>query len=181
MIEHSIDKAKVIMMSNCEVRENCKSYDRGDCWHCNDYSLYWPEDKRILCERQIRQRKERKLAKKAKRYSPETVRAKRSKKKGYDGEAEVVKLLNKYGIDAERVPLSGAMKSQKYSCDVHIPDIDKRVEVKRRKSGLKTIQKWLQEDANSNYVFFREDGDTDGWVVIMPYIEFMELIQGLKA
>ncbi len=85
----------------------------------------------------------------------------------------------KYGIEAERVPLSGALKSQKYSCDVHIPEIDKRVEVKRRKSGLKTIQKWLQEDPNSNYIFFREDyGD---WVVIMPVMEFIELIQEVQT
>ncbi len=121
------------------------------------------------------------MAKKLKKESIETKRAKRSKKKGYDGEAEVVKLLQKYGIEAERVPLSGALKSEKYSCDVHIPGIDKRVEVKRRKSGLKTIQKWLEEDANSNYIFFREDGDTDGWIVIMPYMEFIELVQRKEA
>ena len=163
----------------CGVRENCKSYDRGDCWWCEDYSLYWPEDKRILCERQIRERKARKLAKKQKRYSPTTKKARRSKKKGYEGEKEVVDLLQKYGIEAERVPLSGALKSEKYSCDVHIPSIDKRVEVKRRKSGMKTIQKWLDEDANSNYIFFREDyGD---WVVIMPAMEFIELLQEWEA
>lgn len=121
------------------------------------------------------------MAKKLKKESIETKRAKRSKKKGYSGEKEVVDLLQKYGIEAERVPLSGALKSQKYSCDVHIPGIDKRVEVKRRKSGLKTIQKWLQEDANSNYIFFREDGDTEGWIVIMPYIEFIELVQRKEA
>lgn len=48
-------------MDECAVRENCKSYlERDACWHCEDNSLYWPEDKRILCDRQIRQRKERK-------------------------------------------------------------------------------------------------------------------------
>lgn len=164
-------------MKECEVRENCHSYLRDGCWHCEDYSLYWPEDKSILCNRQVRERKERKLAKKKKKQSKASKLGKRSKRKGYDGEKEVVDLLQKYGIEAERVPLSGALKSQKYSCDVHIPEIDKRVEVKRRKSGLKTIQKWLQEDPNSNYIFFREDGDTDGWIVIMPYIEFIELLQ----
>lgn len=112
-----------------------------------------------------------------KKQTEASRRGKRSKKKGYDGEAEVVKLLQKYGIEAERIPLSGALKSEKYSCDVHIPKIDKRVEVKRRKSGLKTIQKWIDEDENSNYIFFREDGDTEGWIVIMPYMEFIELIQ----
>ena len=163
----------------CEVRENCKSYLRDDCWHCEDYSLYWPEDKKILCKRQVRQRKEKKLAKQLKKESVETKRAKKSKKKGYNGEKEVADLLQKYGIEAERVPLSGAMKSEKYSCDVHLPKLDKRIEVKRRKSGLKTLQKWLEEDKNSNYVFFREDyGD---WLVVMPYTEFIELIQEVQT
>lgn len=165
-------------MSDCEVRENCKSFEQGKCWHCEDYSLYWPIDKRVLCKRQIRQREERKLAKKLKKDSKASRIGKRSKKKGYEGEREVVELLKKYGINAERVPLSGALKSEKYSCDVHITDIDKRVEVKRRKSGMKTIQKWLNEDKHSNYIFFREDGDKDGWVVIMPYTEFIDLVVG---
>lgn len=112
-----------------------------------------------------------------KKQTEASKRGKRSKKKGYDGEKEVVDLLQKYGIEAERVPLSGAMKSEKYSCDVHMPGINKRIEVKRRKSGLKTIQKWIDEDENSNYIFFREDGDTEGWIVIMPYMEFIELIK----
>jgi Holliday junction resolvase len=114
------------------------------------------------------------LAKKLKKQTEASKRGKRSKRKGYDGEAEVVKLLQKYGIEAERVPLSGALKSEKYSCDVHIPAINKRVEVKRRKSGLKTIQKWLEEDTNSNYIFFREDFGE--WIVIMPVMEFLELV-----
>lgn len=119
------------------------------------------------------------MAKQLKKESLESKRARRSKKKGYDGEKEVADLLKKYGIEAERVPLSGALKSEKYSCDVHIPAIDKRVEVKRRKSGLKTIQKWLEEDPNSNYIFFREDyGD---WVVIMPVMEFIELVQEVQT
>lgn len=172
------DIAKYETSKQCEVRENCKSYEHGKCWYCNDYSLYWPEDKRILCKRQIRQREERKIAKTLKKETDASKIGKRSKKKGYEGEKEVVELLNRYGIGAERMPLSGALKCEKYSCDVHITDIDKRVEVKRRKSGMKTIQKWLEEDDNSNYIFFREDGDRDGWVVIMPYQEFIELVRG---
>ena len=112
------------------------------------------------------------------KYSMTTKRGKRSKRKGYQGEAEVVKVLNGYGIEAERVPLSGMLKSEKYSCDVVLPS-GKRIEVKRRKSGLKMIQKWLNEDKHSNYVFFREDyGD---WIVIMPLIEFVDLMQGSKV
>ena len=161
-------------VQDCEVAENCRSFGKGDCWHCKDYSLYWPDNPKILCLRQIRERKERRVARMVKKYSKATKRARRSKKKGYEGEAEVVKVLNRYGIEAERVPLSGALKSKKYSCDVVLPN-DKRIEVKRRKSGLKTIQKWLNEDKHSNYVFFREDyGD---WIVIMPLLEFVDLVQ----
>lgn len=160
-------------MTECEVRENCKNYDRGDCWHCRDYSLYWPEDKRILCERQIRERKERRLARKLKQESIVTRKARRSKSKGREGENEVVKLLAKYGIKAERVPLSGALKTEKYSCDVRLAN-GKRIEVKRRKTGMKTIKKWLEEDKNSNYVFFRED--YGNWLVIMDVNEFIGLL-----
>ena len=118
------------------------------------------------------------MQRKAKRVSEATRLARKSKKKGRDGEREVVELLGKYGLEAERIPLSGALKSEKYSCDVVLSN-GKRIEVKRRKSGMRTIKKWLEEDVNSNYIFFREDGDTDGWVVIMPYIEFIELMKGV--
>ena len=120
------------------------------------------------------------MQRKEKRASEATRLARKSKKKGRDGEREVVELLGKYGLEAERIPLSGALKSEKYSCDVVLSN-GKRIEVKRRKSGMRTIKKWLEEDVNSNYIFFREDGDTDGWVVIMPYIEFIELVQGSEA
>jgi hypothetical protein len=165
----------------CEVKENCKNYlmGRGNCWYCTDYSQYSPEDRRILCKRQKRRRTERKMEKRNNQYSQASKRGKRSKKKGYGGEREVVNLLQKYGIKAERVPLSGALKTKELSCDVAL-DNGKRIEVKRRKSGMKTIQKWLSEDKYSNYVFFREDGDTDGWIVIMPYLEFIELLKGVS-
>lgn len=167
-------------MTECEVRENCKNYERGNCWYCVDYGLYWPEDKRILCKRQTRKREERKLAKNLRQESEATRKARNSKKKGRTGENEVVSLLAKYGIKAERIPLSGALKTEKYSCDVKLEN-GKRIEVKRRKTGMKTIKKWLEEDKNSNYVFFREDGDTDGWVVIMPYMELVELLQEARG
>lgn len=102
-------------MEECEVRENCKTYMQGRCWACNDYSLYWPEDPRILCKRQIREREERKVKKKMQKESEASKRGKKAKKKGTAGEREVVDLLAKYGIQAERVPLSGALKSQRYS------------------------------------------------------------------
>jgi Holliday junction resolvase len=102
----------------------------------------------------------------------------KSIRKGKAGENEVVKLLQKYGIEAERVPLSGALKSSKYAGDVVLALAnDKRIEVKRRKTGLKTIQKWLNQDEHVNYIFFREDGNRENWIVIMRFSEFVELVQ----
>lgn len=113
------------------------------------------------------------MARKLKQESIVTRKARRSKSKGREGENEVVKLLAKYGIKAERVPLSGALKTEKYSCDVRLAN-GKRIEVKRRKTGMKTIKKWLEEDKNSNYVFFRED--YGNWLVIMDVNEFIGLL-----
>lgn len=165
--------------ADCKVRENCQNYTcfRDQCWACEGYKLYIPENPKILSPAQVQKKEERKAEKERRKQTDASKRGRRSKKKGYTGEAEVVKLLEQYHIKAERVPLSGALKSDKYSCDVtcHVKDSIKRIEVKRRKSGMKTIQKWLNEDKNSNYVFFREDGDRTGWVVIMPMQEFIEL------
>lgn len=164
-------------MNECEVRENCKTYMQGKCWICENYSLYWPEDKRILCKRQIQEREERKLQKKMQKESEASKRGKRAKRKGWEGENEVVKLLQKNGIEAERVPLSGALKSEKYSCDV-VAQIngEKRIEVKRRKSGLTSIYNWLNEDENSNILMMRQDNKD--WLVCMTFNEFLNLVQG---
>ncbi len=120
------------------------------------------------------------MQKKARKQTEASKLGRRSKRKGYEGEREIVTLLKRYGIEAERVPLSGSLKSEKYSCDVVLEN-GKRIEVKRRKSGLKTLRRWLNEDSNSNYVFFREDGDQNGWLVVMPYMEFIELVRGDEA
>jgi Holliday junction resolvase len=111
-------------------------------------------------------------------YKGELKMDRKSIRKGKAGENEVVKLLLKYGIQAERVPLSGALKSSKYAGDVVLALAnDKRIEVKRRKTGLKTIQKWLNQDEHVNYIFFREDGNRENWIVIMRFSEFVELVQ----
>lgn len=104
-----------------------------------------------------------------------TRRARRSKAKGREGENEIVEVLAEFGIKAERMPLSG-MLGGKYRGDVKMFK-GKRAEVKRRKSGLKTVYKWLEQD-DANYLFFRPDGDKSKWIVIMPVEEFAELVKG---
>lgn len=108
--------------------------------------------------------------------SEASKRGKKAKRKGYQGENEVVKLLQKNGIEAERVPLSGALKSKKYSCDVVVNiNGEKRIEVKRRKSGLTSIYNWLSEDENSNFLMVRQDNRD--WLVCMTFDEFARLVK----
>lgn len=160
-------------MGECEVRENCKNYitEQDCCWYCEDYQLYLPESKKIKSPRQERKKLEKQAEKE--RKADLSKMGKKSKKKGSQGELEVVKLLCKHKIEAEKVPLSGMLKSQKYSCDVLLTGLDKRAEIKRRKDGIATVEKWLQEDVNVNYVFFREDHGK--WKVIMYLEEFLDL------
>jgi hypothetical protein len=169
-------------LNECEVRENCLSFAQNPkddkCWICNDYSLYYPLDKKILCKRQIRQREERKVHKKEQKNSEASKRGKSAKRKGYMGEHEIVKLLKQNNIKSDRVPLSGALKGEALSCDVtlQIRGTTKRAEVKRRKSGLSTLYKWLEQDKYSNYLFMRQDNK--GWLVTMTFDEYLELIKG---
>jgi len=120
-------------------------------------------------------KKQRKQEKKAKKYSDPVKRGRRARAKGREGENEVVQLLAKYGIESERMPLSGALGG-KYRNDVKLSLEGKRAEVKRRKSGLKTVYSWLEQD-NCNYLFFKPDGDRNKWIVIMPLLEFVELLK----
>ena len=96
------------------------------------------------------------------------------KRKGSAGERELVNILKEAGIEAQRVPLSGA--TENYPGDVYLPEIDKRIEVKRRKEGMKAIYKWLAQSPDVSYVAFRVDRQP--WLVAMPIEEFIALIKG---
>ncbi len=164
------------MRGECEVRENCLQYTRKreQCWACEDYSLYLPEDKRVLSPRQVKDMQARKAEKIRMKQTDASKRGKKSKRKGYSGENELVKLLQKWGHKVERVPLSGALRSEAYGADVTLPG-GKRGEVKRRKAGLKTVYDWLEQDSYSDMVFFR--ADYKNWIVIMPIEEYAELLE----
>ena len=158
----------------CPVERNCKNYiyRRDKCWACVDFGDYLPEDRRILSPRQVEQKRERKERKKEMKYSEASKRGKKSKRKGYSGENEVERTLQKYGIDAKRVPLSGALKSEKYGADVELPDGGK-IEVKRFKSGLKKVYDALNQDDYTDYLFAR--ADRQEWVVCMDLGQFVDL------
>lgn len=168
-------------MHECEVRENCRNFLQDRCWYCKDYALYWPENIHILSPRQVREREERRLRKKLQKESEASKRGRRAKRKGYAGEHEIVQILQKYGIEAERVPLSGALGGKNYSGDVLIKAGGIRLEVKRRKSGLRTVYKWLKQNTNAKGVAFRPDGSKEDWIVILPMDAFIDLVKGGTA
>ncbi|BBW99032.1 hypothetical protein [Geobacillus subterraneus] len=91
----------------------------------------------------------------------------KSKRKGYAGEREIVSLIP----GAKRVPLSGSMGGE-YGNDIVLPN-GWRAEVKRRKSGMKQAYDWL-EQSNPDVVLYRADRKT--WIAIMTMDKLMELM-----
>ncbi len=93
-----------------------------------------------------------------------------SKNKGYRAEIEVVKWLNASGIEAERVPLSGADKNNRG--DVLIKKV-LRAEVKWRAKLPKIIREGLKEH---NLAFIKED--YKGLVVVVAPDFFIDIFKG---
>jgi hypothetical protein len=93
------------------------------------------------------------------------VMGKKSKLKGYRGEAEFAKLTN-----GKRVPLSGMLEGYKH--DVILPN-GWSVEVKRHKEGMKTLYNWI-EGSQPDVVAFR--ADQKPWIVTMTLDKFLELM-----
>lgn len=91
---------------------------------------------------------------------------KKSKRKGNRAEREVVRLLKDLGINAKRVPISGAAEG--FKGDVVIDD---RItaEVKIRASGLKTVYSWFTQPV----LFMRTNKRP--WLVVMDVNTFVKL------
>lgn len=94
---------------------------------------------------------------------------KSERRKGYRGEYKLVKLLKEHGIDAKRIPLSGATEFQKG--DVIVENYIG--EVKWRKDGFKEIYKWL---GDNDFLFIK--ADRKPYLVVMDIETFIELIGG---
>ncbi len=77
-----------------------------------------------------------------------------AKVKGSGFEREIVNLLKEAGIDAHRVPFSGAMNNNKGDVTFHIDGEKIITECKRRRSGFKTLYGWL---GANKVLFFRDD------------------------
>lgn len=97
---------------------------------------------------------------------------KSQRRKGYRGEHNLVKLLQQHGIDAKRVPLSGATSFAKG--DIIIDDLV--AEVKVRKNGFKQIYKWIE---GKDLLFLKADYRT--MLVVMDLDKFIELLASTKS
>lgn len=84
---------------------------KDQCWCCDDYGLYQPKDYSILSPRQEENRIEKALQKKVKKQSSASKRGKSNRRNGRVAERELVKWFEKYGLEANLVPMSGALKS----------------------------------------------------------------------
>lgn len=93
-----------------------------------------------------------------------------SKRKGYLGEHNLEKVLKEKGIQAIRIPLSGADKFQKG--DIYIKDIGLVCEVKTRKKLNSIFYEVLQKN---DVGFFKEN--YKDYFVVMKLDYFVNLIK----
>jgi len=94
------------------------------------------------------------------------------RRKGMAFELEVARLLQDHGLAAEKVPLSGAVKSPRFDHDIScsVRGVDRRIECKRRKRSFQTISKML----GGNFALIVRD-DNSPPLVIMSVPAFAEL------
>jgi Holliday junction resolvase len=96
-----------------------------------------------------------------------------SKIKGSGFEREVVEALKAGGLDAKKMPLSGALADYKGDVTVKIRDALHVIECKRRKAGFKTMYGWL---GDNNYLVFRDDRCEP--MIAMRLSDFIRLVKG---
>jgi Holliday junction resolvase len=87
-----------------------------------------------------------------------------SRDKGNRTERAIVRLLQEYGLAAERVPLSGAVRGR-FGSDVSVPVLGKdlRCEVKCRGGGFRRLYDWLD---GADVLILR--ADRRGLLVVVP-------------
>lgn len=90
---------------------------------------------------------------------------KRAKRKGYRLEYELARRLrNKYGVDAERIPLSGAVRGFKGDLRVSFSlELKGIAEVKGRKNGFRELYKFLE---GKDLLFVK--ADRKEWLLVIP-------------
>lgn len=69
----------------------------------------------------------------------------RSRDKGSRAEREIVELLRSHGLDAYRIPLSGAVSGFKNDIEIRLANQVIKLESKVRAKGFRNIYRWLQD------------------------------------
>ena len=99
---------------------------------------------------------------------------KASRDKGAAYEREIVNWHKERGVDAERVPLSGAMKGN-YASDIKLgPHLALTAECKRRARAYQDLYDALDQD-NSDMLFVRKDRERT--LVVLPLETYEAFLQ----
>lgn len=140
-------------MSECEVKSNCKNI--GWCEDCDNYDKYNPEKTKILSPRQIEARAKRKEEKKLCKSSDASKRGKANRRAGKRAEVSLEKMLQSWGFECSRVPLSGILKGcmligvpdDLLAGDLRIKINEKyrRIECKKR-TNFNTFYRYVEHD-----------------------------------
>jgi hypothetical protein len=98
----------------------------------------------------------------------------RSKQKGARFELEIVGLLQAGGLDAEKVPLSGAIKGGSFEGDIDclVRGVKRKLECKRRKRGCTTYYGFME----GNYAVVMRDDRTPP-LIMLRLDDFIELVR----
>lgn len=108
----------------------------------------------------------------------------RQKEKGTRGERELQRYLDSRGIEAKRIPLSGAVRGFEgdlaVEFDVFPMSLDEQKltgkwEIKRMAQGFKKIYGWLKDN---KVVAFR--GDRQEWLVTMKLDDLLDTVGAPK-
>ena len=144
---------KIWKMSECCVKDNCKNI--GWCEDCDNYDKYNPAKTKILSPRQVEARAKRKEEKKRIKSTDASKRAKANRRAGRRAEVTLEKLLQTWGFECSRVPLSGMLKGcmligvpdDIFAGDLRIKINDKyrKIECKKR-TNFNTFYRYVEHD-----------------------------------
>lgn len=102
-----------------------------------------------------------------------------SKRKGYYNERKVVDLLNKAGIPATRVPLSGALGRMAHADlrgDIDIMDMKAEVKARANGEGFIVLERWKRDN---EFLIIRRDRKDP--MVCMDWDVYIKLMQAYVA